>query len=75
MATDFESLMQELKQGQGVWLSHPSMGEFTQFPMTVLTLMAKVWYNFLCVKIKPSLHLSIMTRDKTILLYAKTKGF
>ena len=51
------------------------MGEFTTFPMTALTPMAKVWYNFLCVKIKPSLHLSTVTKDKTILLYSITKGF
>ena len=43
--------------------------------MTALTLVAKVWYNFLYVKIKPSLHLSTVTKDKTILLYAMTKGF
>ena len=29
---------------------------------------------FLCVKIKPSLHLSTVTKDKTILIYAMTKG-
>ena len=50
-------------------------GEFTTFKMHALTPLAKVWYNFLCVKIKPSLHLSIVTKDKTILLYAMTKGF
>ena len=66
--------MQELTQGQGVWRRHPSTGEFTTFPMTVLTPVVKVWYNFLSVKIKPSLHLSTMTKDKTILLYAMTKG-
>ena len=37
--------------------------------------MAKVWYSFLCVKIKPTLHLSTVMKDKTILLYAMTKGF
>ena len=50
------------------------MGEFTTFPMTALTPVVKVWYNFLFVKIKPSLHLSTVTKDKTILLYAMTKG-
>ena len=75
MATDFESLMQELTQGQGVWRRHPLAGEFTIFQMTALMPVAKVWYNFLCVKIKPSLHLSTVTKDKTILLYAMTKGF
>ena len=75
MAINFESMMQEPTQGQGVWRHHPSMGEFTTFPMTGLTPVAKVWYNFLCVRIKPSLHLSIVIKDKTILLYAMTKGF
>ena len=52
------------------------MREFTTFSMTALTPLAKVWCNFLCVKIKPSLHLSTVTKDKTILLYAMaTKGF
>ena len=55
-----------------MWRRHPSTGEFTTFPMTTLTLMAKVWYNFLCAKI-PSLHLSTMTKDKTSLLYSMTK--
>ena len=43
--------------------------------MHALTPLAKVWYNFLCVKIKPSMHLSTVTKDKKILLYAMTKGF
>ena len=73
VATDFESLKQELTQG--MWQRHPSTSEFTTFPMTALTPVANVWYNFLCVKIKPSLHLSTMKNDKTILLYALTKGF
>ena len=75
MATDFESLMQELTQGQGVWWCHLKTGEFTTFSMTALTPVAKVWYNFLCVKIKPSLHPSTVKKDKTILMYAMTKGF
>ena len=75
VATDFEIPMQELTQGQGVWWRHSSTGEFTTFSMTALTPVLKVWYNFLCVKIKPSLHLYTVTKDKTILLYAMTKGF
>ena len=58
-----------------MWRHHQSTGQFTTFLMTALTPMAKVWYNFLCVKIIPSLHLSTVTKDKTILLYAMTKGF
>ena len=57
-----------------MWRRHSSTGEFTTFPMTTLTPVAKVWYNFLSVKIKPSFHLSTMTKDKIILLYAMTKG-
>ena len=66
--------MQELTEGHGVWRRHSSMGEFTKFLMTALMPVAKIWYNFLSVKIKPSLHLSTVTKDKTILLYAMTKG-
>ena len=75
MDTDFESLMRELTQGQGVWRRHPSTDEFTTFQMHALMPLAKVWYNFLCVKIKPPLHLSTVTKDKMILLYSMTKGF
>ena len=73
--TDYESLMQELSQGQGVWKRQPSTGDFTTFQMHSLTHVAKVWYNFLCVKFKPTLHLSTITKDKTIPLYAMTKDF
>ena len=75
VATEFEGLMQELTHGQGVWWRLSSTGEFTTFPMTALTLVAKVWYNVLSVEIKPSLHLSTVTKDKMILLYAMAKGF
>ena len=67
--------MQEITQGQGMWRRHSSTSEFTTFPMTALTPEEKVWYNFLSVKIKASLHLSTVTKDKTILLYVETKGF
>ena len=43
--------------------------------MHSLTPVPKVWYNFLCVKIKSTLHLSTNTKNKMILLYAMTKGF
>ena len=58
-----------------MWKRHPSTGDFTNFQMHSLTPVAKAWYNFLCVKIKPTLYLSIVTKDRTILIYAMTKGF
>ena len=58
-----------------MWWHHLSIGEFNTFLMTMLMLVAKVWYNFLCVKIKPSFHLITVTKDKTILLYTMIKGF
>ena len=70
--TDYKCLMQELTHGQGMWKRQPSIGDFITFQMHSLMLVAKVWYNFLCVKIKPTLHLSTVTKDKTILLYAMT---
>ena len=73
--TDYECLMQKLTQGQGMWKRQPSTGDFTNFQMHSLTPVAKVWYNFLCIKIKPTLHLSTVTKDKMILLHAMTQGF
>ena len=67
--------MQEFTQDQGVWRRHPLTSEFTTFKMSALTPVAKFLYNFLCVKIKPTLHLNTVMKDKTILLYAMTKGF
>ena len=58
-----------------MWRRHPLTSEFTTFMMIALTPVVKVWYNILYVKIKPSLHLSTVTKDKTMLLYARTKGF
>ena len=59
--TDYERWMQELTKGKGMWKRQPSTGDFTNFQMHSLTPMAKAWYNFLRVKIKPTLHLSIVT--------------
>ena len=72
---DYERLIQELTHNQGVWRHQPSTSDFTTFQMHSLMPVAKVWYNFLCVKIKPSLHLSTVTKVRAILLYAMTKGF
>ena len=72
---DYERLMQKLTHSQGVWKRQPSTSNFTTFQMHSLTPVAKVWYNFLSVKIKPTLHLSTIMKDKTILLYAMIKGF
>ena len=72
---NYERLMQGLTHGQGVWKRQSSTSDFITFKMHSLTPVAKVWYNFSCVRIKPTLHLSTITKDKTILLYAITKGF
>ena len=73
--TDYERLMQKLTHDQGMWRHKPSTGDFTAFQMHSLTFVVNVWYNFLCVKIKPTLHFRTDTKDKTILLYAMTKGY
>ena len=41
--------------------------------MATLRSVPKAWYNFLCVTLKSSLHLSTVTKDKAILLYAIEK--
>ena len=72
--TNYEHLMQELTHSQGVWRRQPSTSDFTTFHMHSLTPVPKVRYNFLCVKIKPSLHFSTIMKDRVILLYAMTTG-
>ena len=53
---------------------HVSTLEVTTFQMKTLTPVAKVWYNFMCAKLRPNLHLSMVIKDKTILLYVITQG-
>ena len=72
--TDYQLLMRSLTKGRDVWKCHPSTSEVTTFQMKTLKIVPKVWYNFLCAKLKPSLHLTTVTKDKTILLYAIVQG-
>ena len=72
--TDYQQLMRSFTWGQGVWTCHPSTLEMTTFKMKTLKPIVKVWYNFLCAKLKPNLHLTMVTKDKTILLYAIVQG-
>ena len=71
---DYQQLMRSLTRGRGEWKCHPSTLEVMTFQMKALKPVPKVWYNFLYAKLKPSLHMSIMTKDKTILLYAIVQG-
>ena len=52
------------------WKRHPFTFEVTTFPMVALRLVPKAWYHFICISLKPSLHLSTFTNDKAIILYA-----
>ena len=67
---DYQQLMRSLTRGRGEWKHHPSTSKVTTFQIKDPKLVPKVWYNFLCAKLKPSLHMSTVTKDKTILLYA-----
>ena len=71
--TYYEMMMRALTKGKCEWKQHPSTFEVTTFPMAALRSVPKAWYNFLCVTLKPSLHLSTVTKDKAILLYAIVK--
>ena len=72
--TDYQMIMRFLIRGRGVWKHHPSTSKVTTFKMKALKLVPKVWYNFICATLKPNLHLSTVTLDKTILLYAIAQG-
>ena len=66
-------MMHILTNGRGVWKRHPSTSEVTTFLMSALKPVLKAWYNFIFATLKPS-HLSTVTRDKTILLFALVRG-
>ena len=72
--TDYEQLMRSLTRGRGVWKPHPSTSQVTTFQMKALTPVSNVWYNFLVAKLKPNLHLTMVTKDKTLLLYVIVQG-
>ena len=72
--TDYQMIMRFLTRGRGLWKRHPSTSKVTTFQMKALNSVSKVWYNFICTTLKPSLHLSTVTRDKTIMLYAIVQG-
>ena len=72
--TDYQMIMRSLTRGRGVWKCHPSTSEVTTFQMKDLKPVLNVWYNFIDATLKPSLHLSIVTWDKTIMLYAIVQG-
>ena len=40
-----------------------------------LTEIGKVWFYFINYVLKPSMHVSIMRKDRAILLYALVKGY
>ena len=68
--TDYQMIMTFLTRRRGVWKRHPFTSEVTTFQMKALKPVPKVWYNFIYATLKPNLHLSTITWDETILLYA-----
>ena len=62
-STNYQQLMRVLTRGRGVWKWQPSTSEVMIFQMNTLTLVAKVWYHFLCAKLKPNLHLTKVTDE------------
>ena len=67
---DYQMILQSLTRGRGVRKQHPSTSEVTTFMMKALKPIPNVWYNFIYSTLKPCLHLSTVTKDKMILLYA-----
>ena len=67
-------MMRVLTNGKGVWKRHPSTFKVTIFLMSALKSVPKAWYNFIYATLKPSLHFSTVTRDKTILLFMIVQG-
>ena len=71
---DYHMMMRVLTNGRGVWKRHLSTFEVTTFLMSALKPILKAWYNFLCATLKPSIHLSTVIKDKTLMLFAIVQG-
>ena len=72
--TDYHMMMRVLTSERGGWKRHLSTFEVTTFLRSTLKPVSKDLYNFICATLKPSLHFPIVTRDKTIMLFAIVQG-
>ena len=66
---DYDLFLWTLTKWMKPWKRNPQIVEVTIFPKAVLKLVLKAWFLFLYSHLMSSLHVSIVQRDKAILLY------
>ena len=70
----FEEISKELTDGQGEWQSTRTISH-AYINRGDLIKMRKVWFYVINYVLKPSMHVSTVRQDRTILRYALVKGY
>ena len=70
----FEEIVKELTDDLGVWQRTKTIRN-TYIDRGDLSKALKVWFYFINSVLTPSKHVSTVTQDRAILLYALVKGF
>lgn len=67
---DLDAIVAELSIPGTVWKCRPGTTEQRTFPASSLTRFARAWFIFICSNILPSSHVTDVTVERAILLWA-----
>lgn len=71
---DIEDIIKRLCKPGSAWKKNDYIGEKTSFPTSALSRFGKAWFSFICASTIPTRHLSDVTKDRAILLFAIVTG-
>ena len=71
---DQEDVIRRLCKPGTTWKKNIYTGEKTSFPAAALSRYGKAWYSFICATMLPTRHLSDVTKERAILLFAIVTG-
>ena len=71
---DLEDIIRRLCRPGTTWKKNDYTGEKTSFPSSALSRYGKAWFSFICANMIPTRHLSDVTKDRAILLFAIVTG-
>lgn len=64
----------QLTQGQGNWVQKSVTQEPLWYQQSIMTLETKMWIYFICANFFPAQHVTVVTGDHALLLYAILQG-
>lgn len=67
---DYKEIINFLIEGQGHWVQKSVTPEPLQFLQSIMTSKAKMWIYFICAKYFLAQHVTEVTCDRALLLYA-----